>query len=260
MNRKGTREQNDISIIIGNLPKRIQDKIIIRGESSSSSSAARKGGNRIYDTEAVDNGYRQEQRAEGATDSEPVDSEVTAIDYFLRLPADGERKDIVIAKPALETVASGSTANTAQIKVLQKHPVENVDTQEIVSIPGLIRLNAENVKKLNETSSTASSSTINGLRNHERRNRHQTRQEVLASSKSIMPMSPVRQIQKVNHQPSWFGLLDDTLGRRLPPLFESYKQIINLNQVVEVISDNSIIFLFLRQYRYNSVFDFCLQR
>ncbi|XP_073816275.1 smg6 nonsense mediated mRNA decay factor [Musca autumnalis] len=258
MNRKATREQNDISIIIANLPKRLQDKIIIReGNNRSSSSGganvlvdtSKKGGsnkNNEPTTTKTNNedGCHDLQRAEGvATNNrKPMDGgEIPTIDYFLRLPTTSTETDVKrkgnVVGPVLET--SGPTTNGVQAKVLQKHTIENVDRQEALSIPGLIRLNAENVKKLNEaassstvTASSTASSTANGLRNHERRNRHQTRQEVLVMSKNIMPMSPVRHVQRINH-PNWFGLLEDTWAKRLPQLFETLQQILQQNQVIE---------------------------
>lgn len=241
MNRKGTREQNDISIIIGNLPKRLQDKIIIReGNSSSGGNVVdtnKKGGSKSNEnTRTSSDGILEKQNAGVAVAADkrptPMDDEVTTIDYFLRLPAgtDVEHRGNVV-RSVLES--SGPTTNVVQVKLLQKPAVENADRHEEVSIPGLIRLNAENAKKMNETPLSAASSSSNGLRNHERRNRHQTRQEVLSTSKHIMPMSPARHVQRINH-PNWFELLEETWANRLPPLFETLQQIMQQNQAIEV--------------------------
>ncbi|XP_061388976.1 telomerase-binding protein EST1A-like [Musca vetustissima] len=248
MNRKGTREQNDISIIIGNLPKRLQDKIIIREGNNSNSGGGTGSGGNVIDTNKKGAGKSNQhettrtnndgllletQMADGGVVADrrptPMDGGVTTIDYFLRLPTgtDVERTGNVV-RSVLET-SGPTTKHNGQMKVLQKHATENGDSQESVSIPGLIRLNAENVKKLNETSSSSHS---NGVRNHERRNRHQTRQEVLATSKNIMPMSPVRHVQRINH-PNWFDLLEDTWASRLPQLFENLQQILQQNQAIE---------------------------
>uniref|UniRef100_A0A1I8PRJ8 PIN domain-containing protein n=1 Tax=Stomoxys calcitrans TaxID=35570 RepID=A0A1I8PRJ8_STOCA len=253
MNRK-TREQNDISIIIGNLPKRLQDKIIIREGSSESSANTTDTSNKTdgirSNVSEGNDGLLQAHRSGDANEKgpPPVDSEVTAIDYFLRLPAsivEGERKEIA-NNPVLDS--SGAlenalpikmkqicnmdteqiTGNASLIKINQK---DNVDAEPNISVPGLIRLNAENVKKLNEGRPTTSSNA-HGARNYERRNRHQTRQDVLALSKIGIPMSPVRQLQKVNH-PNWFKALDGEISKKLPPMFEALQKLINNNQVIE---------------------------
>ncbi|XP_075147521.1 smg6 nonsense mediated mRNA decay factor [Haematobia irritans] len=227
MNRK-SREQNDISIIIGNLPRRIQDKIIIR-EGSNEQSAKLTGITRIGDTRGNaaegNNGFLAGQRSGDEANFKgppPVDGEVIAIDYFLRLPAtlvEGEQKEIA-NRPASE--ASGTINNASTVKVQRK---QDMDPEQIVSVPGLIRLNVENARKLSDVSSVAST-------NHDRRNRHQTRQDVLLSSKLIAPMSPARQIKKINH-PTWFGLLNDEWGKRLHPKFESLQQLMDSNQIME---------------------------
>lgn len=243
MNRKATRDQNDISIIIGNLPKRLQDKIIIReGSSTISNTASSSGSANLGATNKNDNYENRRQVAdrhsgavakEGTTAIGPHcttdanEMAVTSIDYFLRLATiadDGER---TCQEPVLET----SGLDTVKSVPTQKTNADTVagELNEIVSIPGLIRLNAENVKKLNETQPNGTS------RNHERRHRHQqTRQEMLVSSaRGDMPMSPVRQIPKLNH-PQWFNALDDAQAKRLPTLFDALQQIINQNQVIEV--------------------------
>ncbi|XP_037820884.1 telomerase-binding protein EST1A [Lucilia sericata] len=233
MNRKGTREQNDISIIIGNLPKRLQEKIITREGNNNSSI---NGGSSINN--AVSGGTtgnvnigsvsrRQEEVAKLAICKPPESvtatsnsngNEVTSIDYFLRMSAksrDVEEK-VEVVKPVLE--ASGSITQ----------PIMSGEKQTNVAIPGLIRLNAEDAKKLNE----CSQDSRNGLRNHDRRNRHQTRQEIL-SSRYELPMSPVRQVQKLNH-PMWFNaLVDDANAKRLPQLFECLQNTMSHNLVIE---------------------------
>lgn len=239
MNRKGTREQNDISIIIGNLPKRLQEKIITReGNNNSSSISINKiisggsagnnvnicgGGNSCNVAAAKVAGEEKNAAGTGANGNE-----VTAIDYFLRMSAKRENANeekVENVKPVLETGGYMTTA-TIPNKEEKKSDVPSLNN---VAIPGLIRLNAEDAKKLNE----CSQDSRNGLRNHDtRRNRHQTRQELL-SARYELPMSPVRQIQKISH-PMWFEALDDMNAKRLPPLFESLQNVMSHNLVIEV--------------------------
>ncbi|KNC27973.1 hypothetical protein FF38_06191 [Lucilia cuprina] len=233
MNRKGTREQNDISIIIGNLPKRLQEKIITREGNNNSSINGGSDINNAASGGSTGNVFigsvsrRQEEVGKPAICKPPEcitetsnsnGNEVTSIDYFLRMSAKsrdvGEKVEIV--RPVLE--ASGSIT----------HPIMPMEKQTNVAIPGLIRLNAEDAKKLNESSQDSR----NGLRNHDRRNRHQTRQELL-SSRYELPMSPVRQVQKLNH-PLWFNaLVDDANAKRLPQLFECLQNTMSHNLVIE---------------------------
>ncbi|KAM7360927.1 smg6 nonsense mediated mRNA decay factor [Cochliomyia hominivorax] len=235
MNRKGTREQNDISIIIGNLPKRLQEKIITREGNNNSSSINKivKGGSTGNNSCSAGNNVNIVKKdnvnssdvakvvvAEvGSTSTGGNGNEVTSIDYFLRLCAEKREHDAKVevgenVKPVLETSGCITTNPT---------PKEHNN----IAIPGLIRLNAEDAKKLNE----CNQDSRNGLRNHDRRNRHQTRQELL-TAKYELPMSPVRHIQKINH-PMWFDALDDANAKRLPPLFESLQNVMSHNLVIE---------------------------
>ncbi|XP_023298430.2 telomerase-binding protein EST1A [Lucilia cuprina] len=233
MNRKGTREQNDISIIIGNLPKRLQEKIITREGNNNSSINGGSGINNATSGGSTDNVFigsvsrRQEEVGKPAICKPPEcitetsnsnGNEVTSIDYFLRMSAKSRNVEekVEIVRPVLE--ASGSIT----------HPIMPAEKQTNIAIPGLIRLNAEDAKKLNE----CSQDSRNGLRNHDRRNRHQTRQELL-SSRYELPMSPVRQVQKLNH-PLWFNaLVDDANAKRLPQLFECLQNTMSHNLVIE---------------------------
>ncbi|XP_065371769.1 telomerase-binding protein EST1A [Calliphora vicina] len=244
MNRKGTREQNDISIIIGNLPKRLQEKIITRegnnnssinsgssnnivSEGSSNACAGNvnicSGGKKdhVNSSNAAKVAVVQKPKPqECGTTTNSNGNELTSIDYFLRMSAkreDAEEK-VEYVKPVLE--ASGSITNPMPRETRSEIPTN-------IAIPGLIRLNAEDAKKINECSQDSK----NGLRNHDRRNRHQTRQEIL-SARYELPMSPVRQVQKLNH-PKWFDALDDVNAKRLPPLFECLQNIMSHNLVIE---------------------------
>lgn len=238
MNRKGTREQNDISIIIGNLPKRLQEKIITR-EGNNNSSINCGSSNNIV-SEGSSNGcvgnvnicsggkkdhvnvvQKPKPQECGTTSNSNGNELTTSIDYFLRMSAkreDAEEK--VENKPVLE--ASGSITNPMPRETRSEMPTN-------VAIPGLIRLNAEDAKKINE----CNQDTKNGMRNHDRRHRHQTRQEIL-SARYELPMSPVRQVQKLNH-PKWFDALDDVNAKLLPPLFESLQNTMSHNLVIEVL-------------------------
>lgn len=148
-------------------------------------------------------------------------NEATSIDFFLRLAAkkEHEKEKLDKVKPVLE--AGGPLTNP----ITRENQNEN---QANVVVPGLIRLNAEDAKILNE-----SQDSKNGLRNHDRRNRYQTRQEIL-SARYELPMSPVRHIQKINH-PMWFESLNDENANRLPSLFEGLQNAMSHNLVIKVM-------------------------
>lgn len=248
MNRKETPEQNDISIIIGNLPKRLQEKIIsregkrnssianagIHDNSTGSSSNGKENNICVGGRDNVDDSHVAQlpmvnpsnplsnNNAEFAAPTKSNGGHVTSIDYFLRLSAKKEHEKVAEnVAPVLE--ASGSLMNSS---VKEK----KCETQTNVVVPGLIRLNVEDVKKLNECKSEDSKY---GLRNHDKRYRHQSRQETLLS-KCVLPMSPVRHIPKVNH-PSWFKTLDNSDAQHLPSLFESLQNELDRSVTEEVI-------------------------
>ena len=230
MNRKGMREQNDISIIIGNLPKRLQEKIITRegnNNSSSSSIAGRDNGGVNSGCTGNININDGEKRSNG-TDSledKPTDTvarssngnELTSIDFFLRMSAKKETDENIV-KPVLE--ASGSITNPIQ-------KAKKCENQTNAIVPGIIRLNAEDARRIN-----VGNQDKNVLRKHDRHNRHQTRQELL-SARYELPVSPVRQVQKLQH-PKWLELLDDPIAQRLPSLFETLQNAMSHNLIIEV--------------------------
>lgn len=228
------REQNDISIIIGNLPKRLQEKITRERNNNSSCSIGRRdnggasggctGNININDCAKRGNGI------DTSIEIKPTDTiarsnngnELTSIDFFLRMSAkketDGKKVENIV-KPVSE--ASGSLTNSAQNE-------KKCESQVNAIIPGIIRLNAEDAKKINVNNQDSK----NVLRKPDRHNRHQTRQELL-SAKYEPPVSPVRQIQKLQH-PKWFELLDDPIAKDLPLLFETLQNAMSHNVVIEV--------------------------
>ena len=233
MNRKGMREQNDISIIIGNLPKRLQEKIITRegnnnSSSSSSSIAGRDNGGvssgctgniNINDGEKRNNGTDLlEDKPMDAVARSSNGNELTSIDFFLRMSAKKETDENIV-KPVLE--ASGSVTNSIQKE-------KKCESQTNAIIPGIIRLNAEDARKI----SVSNQDSKNVLRKHDRHNRHQTRQELL-SARYELPVSPVRQIQKLQH-PKWLESLSDPIAQRLPSLFETLQNAMSHNVTIEV--------------------------
>lgn len=239
MNRKGMREQNDISIIIGNLPKRLQEKIITRegnNNSSSSNIAGRDNGGVSSGCTGNININDGKRRTNGIDSLEvkPTDTlarssngnELTSIDFFLRMSAKKETDDTKvenIVKPVLE--ASGSLT-----KSIQKE--KKCESQTNAIIPGIIRLNAENARRI----SVGNQDSKNVFRKHDRHNRHQTRQELL-SARYELPVSPVRHVQKLQ-LPKWLESLDDPIAQRLPPLFETLQNAMSHNVIIEVWCNN----------------------
>lgn len=234
MNRKETQEQNDISIIIGNLPKRLQEKITREGRNSKSGGSSNDcksnvndgSGGKKYEGNGVHVAKVAEVNTSNILPSMPHESvtngnEATSIDFFLRLSVKTEHEEEKVekVKPVLES--SGSLTNPTSREKQNENQANNV-------VPGLIRLNAEDAKILSE-----SQDSKNGLRNHDRRNRYQTRQELL-SARYELPMSPVRHLQQLNH-PMWFEALNDENANRLPPLFEGLQNAMSHNVVIKVM-------------------------
>ncbi|XP_039492380.1 telomerase-binding protein EST1A [Drosophila santomea] len=191
MSRKGTREQNDISLIIGTLPKRLQNKI-----AASCSHAAAAAGTTATTTKAF------ATETENAENAEPVATIANA------------SRPVAI----LSNAAAGKGKTDAQVK----QPV--LDTSGKVAreggIPGILRVATSVAGEGNRNGQGQGKSGHSARRRG--RNSH------FGKDKEHAPQSPVTRTRLTTEHPDWFEpLLSLPHAKNIVHL---YDQLMVLNQ------------------------------
>lgn len=208
MYRTETREQNDISLIIGNLPKRLQDKFIASGNQQ---------GNEIYNskTKVAENVSTHLEEVSLSRDAAPRDGSGadkesggnTAINYFLCLSGD--------TKESLNS-ESGPVLENRGLTCMEKHRRPDEKYENLLSMPGVIRLNTDDSKTLGESHHMGSDHYM----------------YTLQYQKHDSNVSPDR--QTVLSAPSWINSLSDAYKKPIADLYESMLRMIIHNQILEV--------------------------
>ncbi|XP_067616825.1 telomerase-binding protein EST1A isoform X2 [Eurosta solidaginis] len=268
MNRKGTREQNDISII-RNLPKRLQRRIVEdvgenslvtvvdtvytqndSGRPSTSTDgkvvAAHTMAKKHEDGSSIEQ-LAQKQQTPTKGIGEGVGgraANVTHIGYFLQKSSLAVNDVSSLykssckgeAEPVLET--SGNAANSS-ITVKMKYDARSSNqTEGNVAIPGILRLNnvnqvqliaVEKNKNLNEKTDRENDKKL--IMRFPQFNDHFPKVSGILTT-------PVRQTQQQLKPPPWFELLTDVqYARSLPILYENVTLMMQQNLVVEQWSE-----------------------
>ncbi|KAL9888391.1 smg6 nonsense mediated mRNA decay factor isoform 1-T1 [Glossina fuscipes fuscipes] len=212
MYRTETREQNDISLIIGNLPKRLQDKFIASGNQQGNETHNSK----TKVAENVSTHVEEVSSSRDATvprDSSGADKEsgITAINYFLCLSGD--------TKESLNS-ESGPVLENRGLTCMEKHRRADEKYENLLSMPGVIRLNTDDSKTLSESHNTGID-----FCNHY--------MHTLQYQKHDSNASPDRQTVLSAPSPSWINSLSDAYKKPIADLYESMLRMIMHNQILE---------------------------
>lgn len=248
MNRKGTLEQNDISIIIGNLPKRLQEKIT---QGNNVGSSAERRAKNVLQNKETNEGDARTFLAAKSTTAAPYEGpasreqnqklgstkQATSEDFVV-LSAAAKARNVTKTSPVLE--ASGSAFSNTEDAVSNEN--EKVD----LAIPGIIRLRVEDAKRMKNDCNKREEDLPNpsDRPSKHKQNHHHLHHQSKLHSFNDLPMSPVRQILKVSH-PAWLSLMDDKINKEELLFLLEELQKLTSGQVVEVncsIIDNKHIY------------------
>ncbi|XP_054732170.1 telomerase-binding protein EST1A [Anastrepha obliqua] len=258
MNRKGVREQNDISII-RNLPKRLQKRIVedigddslithinVDSQIARSRSSTSSGGvvtvARKHDNDMLPGKLLHKPETSGGVFQEVNGEEDDKrIDFFLRkapstvnkLSKNNHKRETV---PVLET--SGQTIDNKTSST--KCDRSGSRSCSNAAIPGILRLN--DVKQVQSVG--RDKNNFIGEKNFARENGkkgtahiHQLTEQSVNADK-VVTKSPSRQLQRHPRSPAWFEILADAqYAELLPKAYEKVTTMIQQNTVIEKWSE-----------------------